>query len=177
MKSVLKKNLDNYPWIKKKKNALLPIILLRLDDSLGKKVRFEGSVGKMAVKPSLLKGNETSWDVAALWKILAHENGQQWKGGIQLTSFFFLWGKSCLECHPLLRGDCNTGQWETHLQWETKRFALLTSCWLPVELHLVVVAFGFAVACHQMALGWWIHFQGNYIGTFWQWHLPNAWKQ
>lgn len=46
-------------------------------------------------------------------------------------------------------------------RWETKRFALLTSCWLSVELHLVVVAFGFVVACHQMALGWWIHFQGT----------------
>ena len=122
------------------------------------------------------KGTELL-EVAALWTILAHENGQQWKGDIQLTSFFLFRGKSCLECHPPSRGDCNTGQWETHLQWETKRFALLTSCWLPVELHLVVVAFGFAVACHQMALGWWIHFQGNYIGTFWQWHLPNAWKQ
>lgn len=100
MKSVLKKNLDNYPWIKKKKNALLPIILLRLDDSLGKKVRFEGSVGKMAVKTSLLKGNETSWDVAALWKILAHENGQQWKGGIQLTSFFSSEAKVVLNVTP-----------------------------------------------------------------------------
>lgn len=61
-------------------------------------------------------------------------------------------------------------------RWETKRFALLTSCWLPVELHFVV-SFGFVVACHQVALGWWIHFQGNYIRTFRQWHLPNAWKQ
>lgn len=44
-------------------------------------------------------------------------------------------------------------------RWETKSFALLTSCWLSVELHLVV-------ACHQMALGWWIHFQGTTLEHF-----------
>lgn len=60
-------------------------------------------------------------------------------------------------------------------RWETKRFTLLTSCWLPVELHLVA-AFGFVVACHHVALCWWVRFQGNYIGTFWQWHLPHSWK-
>lgn len=62
-------------------------------------------------------------------------------------------------------------------RWETKRFALLTSCWLPVELLLVVVAFGFVVACHHLALGWWIHFPRKDMGTFWQWHLPDPWKQ
>lgn len=57
---------------------LLPIILLRLNDWLGKKDhRFEGSVGKMAVILSLLKKDETSSDVAALVTILADESGLQ----------------------------------------------------------------------------------------------------
>lgn len=60
-------------------------------------------------------------------------------------------------------------------RWETKRFALLTSCWLSGELHLVV-AFGFVAACHHMALGWWIHVQGTTM-LFWQEHLPDPWKQ
>lgn len=57
------------------KNALLPIILLRVDDWFGKKGHFEGSVGKMAFRLSLLKRDETSWDVAALLTMLAGENG------------------------------------------------------------------------------------------------------
>lgn len=49
-----------------------------MDDLLGKNGHLvEGSVGKMAVKHSLLKKDETSWDVAALQTILADENGIQ----------------------------------------------------------------------------------------------------
>lgn len=71
------------------KNALLPITLLRLDDWLGKKEhRFEGSVGKMAVKLSLLKRDETSWDAAALWAILADENGPQRKNAHSVDLLF-----------------------------------------------------------------------------------------
>lgn len=42
-----------------------------LDDWLGKKGHFEGSVGKMAVILSLPKRDENSWDVAALLIMLA----------------------------------------------------------------------------------------------------------
>lgn len=150
-----------------------------LDDCLGKKSVLRDQLAKKAVKLSLLKRDETSWDVVALSTILSDENGLQWKGHIQLTSFFLLSSevKRSRKITPLWEETVIQDNEKLIYRWETKRFALLTSCWLPVELHLVAVSFGFVVACHQMALGWWIHFQGNYIGTFWQWHLPNAWKQ
>lgn len=53
---------------------------------------------------------------------------------------------------------------------EKQRFALLTSWWLSVELCLIV-------ACHQIALGWWIHFQGELhwnILTVTSPHLANS---
>lgn len=102
------------------------------DDWLGKKRDhcFEGSVGKMAVNLSLLKRDGTSWDVAALVTILAVENELQWKRHIQLTSF----SPVVLNITPPLRGDCNTGQWETHLQMRNKEvcfaYQLLTTSWL-----------------------------------------------
>lgn len=71
---VLQNSLTSLP--KPFENALLPIALLT-DDLLGKKDhRVEGSDGKMAVKHSLLKKDETSWDVVAQ-TILADETGLQ----------------------------------------------------------------------------------------------------
>lgn len=55
----------------------MPIILLRFGRLVRQKDHFEGSVGKKAVKLSLVKRDETSWDVVALLTILADENGLQ----------------------------------------------------------------------------------------------------
>lgn len=131
-----------------------------------KKGHCEGTVGKMAVKLSLLKRDETSWVVAALLTMLAGKNRLQWKRHIQLTSVvFFLSSEANVISSTTLCGEIAIQDKEKLIyRWETKRFALLTSCWLPVELHLVVVVF--VVACHQMALWWWIHFQGNYMEYF-----------
>lgn len=49
---------------------------------------------------------------------------------------FFLGGRSCLERCPL-RGDCNTGQWETHLQMRNKEV-----CFAYQLLTIRRVAFG-----------------------------------
>lgn len=110
----------------------MPIILLRFGRLVGQKDHFEGSVGKKAVKLSLVKRDETSWDVVALLTILADENGLQWKGHIQLTSFFLLSSEAKMSWnHSPLRGDCNKGQWETHLQMRNKEvcfaYQLLTT--------------------------------------------------
>lgn len=86
---------------------------------------------------------------------------------IQLTILSVPWGKSRLE-YQLFSGDCNTGQWESHLQMRNKEVCFAYQLLTIGRVAFVVVAFGFDVACHQMALGWRIHFQGNYIGTFWQ---------
>lgn len=53
------------------------------------------------------------------------------KGSFSWTFFSFVpRGKSCLGYHPL-RGDCNTGQWETHLLMRNKEvcfaYQLLTT--------------------------------------------------
>lgn len=116
-----------YLWFK---IALLPIILLRLDDWLGKKEHcFEGSVGKMSVK--LEKGRNFSgccctFDNFNWWKRTTMKKAHS----VDLLFSFVLWGKSCLEYHPL-GGDCNTGQWETHLQMRNKEvcfaYQLLTT--------------------------------------------------
>lgn len=73
---------------------------------LAKRIIVLSSDGKMAVKLSLLKKDETSWDVAALLTILADEKRTTMKRAHSVD----LLSSSCLEYHPPLRGDCNTGQ-------------------------------------------------------------------
>lgn len=156
------------------------MFLLRFDECLGKNLPWtEDSVGKnvvTVVDQGRNLGCCCIFDNFSWWK------RSTLKKAHSVDLLFFL-------C-PLRQKLSWLSPFEQGLKYRTmrnsftdqkKRFALLTSCWLPVELKrlslLVVVAFGYAVACHQMAQGWWIHFQGKYIGTFWQWHLPNPQKQ
>ena len=105
-----------------------------LDDSKGKKDHcFEGSVGKNGCLTFIA---EQGWNLLGWYctvTILADENGLQWKGhSVGWPPFsFVLWGKSCLGYHLPLRGDCKTGQRETHLQMRNKEvcfaYQLLTT--------------------------------------------------
>ena len=81
---------------------------------------FEGSAAKMA--------NFHCWQGMKLLRMLLHFDNFSWwkrikieKGTFSWPPFFpFVhWGKSCLEYHALSE-DCNTGQWETHLQMRNK---------------------------------------------------------
>lgn len=74
-----------------------------------KKGHCEGTAGKLVVKLSLLKRDETSWDVAALLTMLAGETDYNEKKKYSGDPFFRSCEASCLEYHPLW-GDCNTGQ-------------------------------------------------------------------
>lgn len=145
------------------------LFLLRLDECLGKNLPWtEDSVGKNVVTVVDQGRN--------LGCCCTSDNFSWWKRSTlkkahSVDLLFFL--------SPLRQKLSWLSPFEQGLKYRTlrnsftdqkKRFALLTSCWLPVELKrlslLVVVAFGYAVACHQMAQRWWIHFQGKYIEHF-----------
>lgn len=123
---------------------------------LVKKIVFEGSFGKIVGK------NFRRWDSAKKEKqllgmledltLICVKRTKKQKYWLLSTVCFV----SCPEAKVVL-----TLLAEVELQdnekliyrWETKRVALLTSCWLPVEMYLLVVAFGFVAACHQISLG------------------------
>lgn len=150
----------------------MPIVLLLF----GLFWQKRGSLWELNSIDCLPRTDESWWDVASLHNFSTMKTDS--KSGTLSRCFVVLSpeAKVVLNLSPHTWGETAIQHNEKLIhRWETKRFALLTSCWLPVELHLVA-AFGFVVACHHVALWWWVRFQGNYIGTFWQWHLPHSWK-
>lgn len=150
----------------------MPIVLL----VLGLVWQKRGSLWELNLTNCLPRKDESCWDVASVhnfwrWKLTA--NQAHWVNALLFCPQRPKWSR-ILPPHTSGETAIQHNEKLIH-RWETKRFALLTSCWLPVELHLVA-AFGFVVACHHVALWWWVRFQGNYIRTFWQWHLPHSWK-
>lgn len=97
-----------------------------------KSIIWRAQLAKWLLHFHCWKGHETSWDVAALdnfsWR---KRTTMTWVHSVDLHFSFVHGGKNCLEYHPPLRVDCNTGQWETHLQMRNKEvcfaYQLLTT--------------------------------------------------
>lgn len=113
----------------------MPIVLL----VFGLVWQKRGSLWELNLINCLPRKDESCWDVASLhnfwrWKLTA--NRAHWVDALlfcpQRPKWSWIlpphtWGETAIQHNEKL----------IH-RWETKRFALLTSCWLPVELPLVL---------------------------------------